>query len=116
MPSNCISIWEHSTCACAGAEEAGSEVLEMTAPEREALQVVTLERLENVCYGHTGPACMRIFYDYDRARCVGTFQVQESAYSPCTRVRPSVEYRVILFHVFYEKSSHKMERGAIGDC
>ncbi len=56
----------HTTCARAGAEQAGSEVL-VNAAERLAL--VTLERLVNVMYGCTGPASMRVFYNYDRTRC-----------------------------------------------
>ncbi len=48
-------------------------------------------------------ASVHITYIYDRTRCVGTCQVQESAYSPRTRVPPCVECRVILFYVFYEK-------------
>jgi len=69
----------------------GSEVL-VKAEEREAL--VTFERLLNVMDAQGLQEC--ILYNYDRMRCVGTCQVQESAYSPCTRVLPSVEYRVIL--------------------
>ncbi len=76
------------------------------------------------CYGPTGLASVRIFYNHDRTHCVGTCQVQESVYSPCTRVPPtgSVECRVILFHLFHEKPiirirqySRKTEKGALRD-